>query len=137
MSEEACDALNQGRRAAGTNRDSLTLPIVQNSPPGWVIPSLPLVKAIHTFFKDSIYRVLKSPWFNPKPTVCEALCVPAHYIIITSQADSEAINRTEIPTFRTRKRHIYIYELKKYGGWKVGAGTCDIGSKHILKQSRV
>lgn len=71
VSKEAYDALKQGRRASVTSRDSLTLPVVQNSPPGWVsvIPSLPLAKAVHTFFKDSIYRVLKSPWFNPKPTV--------------------------------------------------------------------
>lgn len=140
MNEEACDALNQGRRASVTNRDSLTLPVVQNSPPGWVsiMPSLPLVKAVHTFFKDSIYRVLKSPWFNPKPTVCEALCVPAHYIITTCQAGSEAINisRRRYGLSRTRRRHIYM-GLKNMEAGRWEAGTCDIGSKHRPKQSRV
>lgn len=83
------------------------------------MPSLPLVKAVHTFFKDSIYRVLKSPWFNPKPTVCEALCVPAHYIITTCQAGSEAINISR-RRYGLSREETYIYGLKKYGGRKVG-----------------
>lgn len=58
-------------------------------------------------FKDSIYLVLKCPWFNPKPTECEGPMGACPLHLISGQAVPEAISRREVQDFRTLRKSVF------------------------------